>query len=340
MREEKNLNKNSKKKGFTLVELIVVLVILVILASIAIPLLLGYIDNARQKRLIADANAALKSSQTVITEVYNESGNLLDSSRRYKAWNMTGIDNATVYEDGKGYSKFRVWTGKPLVTNATEPIADNIASYTVKYAVYEVPSKDGTYALFYDGKEWTVYDTLEELEDSSKYVVSDGASSGIIYMWPNYPSCDTAMGEINVAEKDWYERDEQEPTEVTVTLHGFQHSKDSLSFISGDVKEYSIDVTFTREDERVTNTWEEANKVKVGSSYYDITADGNYIFLDKWSVADPMKQGYEADAPNNNLVWGPGEDGKVGIFSDTIIAMIFNKEITELYAVGYRDYEE
>ena len=36
-------------KGFTLVELIVVLVILAILAAILVPALLGYIDEARNK---------------------------------------------------------------------------------------------------------------------------------------------------------------------------------------------------------------------------------------------------------------------------------------------------
>ena len=48
---EMNIKRNNKKKkGFTLVELIVVLVILAILAAILIPALLGYIDRAREKK--------------------------------------------------------------------------------------------------------------------------------------------------------------------------------------------------------------------------------------------------------------------------------------------------
>ena len=39
--------KRKKDKGFTLVELIVVLVILAILAAILVPALLGYIDRAK-----------------------------------------------------------------------------------------------------------------------------------------------------------------------------------------------------------------------------------------------------------------------------------------------------
>ena len=42
------------KKGFTLVELIVVLVILAILAALLIPALTGYIDKANQDKVTAE----------------------------------------------------------------------------------------------------------------------------------------------------------------------------------------------------------------------------------------------------------------------------------------------
>ena len=41
--------KIKKKRGFTLVELIVVLVILAILAALLVPALTGYIDKAKKK---------------------------------------------------------------------------------------------------------------------------------------------------------------------------------------------------------------------------------------------------------------------------------------------------
>lgn len=46
--------KKNSKRGFTLVELIVVLVILAILAALLIPALTGYIDKARKSQVVAE----------------------------------------------------------------------------------------------------------------------------------------------------------------------------------------------------------------------------------------------------------------------------------------------
>lgn len=48
--------KLKEKKGFTLVELIVVLVILAILAALLIPALTGYIDKAKEKQITAETS--------------------------------------------------------------------------------------------------------------------------------------------------------------------------------------------------------------------------------------------------------------------------------------------
>jgi prepilin-type N-terminal cleavage/methylation domain-containing protein len=58
----------SAKRGFTLVEVIVVLVILAILAAIAIPALTGYIDKAKYKGYIQEARNIVMAYQTVYSE--------------------------------------------------------------------------------------------------------------------------------------------------------------------------------------------------------------------------------------------------------------------------------
>jgi prepilin-type N-terminal cleavage/methylation domain-containing protein len=56
------------KKGFTLVEVIVVLVILAILMSIAVPALTGYIDKARVMQFKVDIRTLRVATQTLILE--------------------------------------------------------------------------------------------------------------------------------------------------------------------------------------------------------------------------------------------------------------------------------
>lgn len=65
--------KENKKKGFTLVELIVVLVILAILAALLIPALTGYIDKAKRKSVVAETRQAVMAAQTLYDEEYGKS---------------------------------------------------------------------------------------------------------------------------------------------------------------------------------------------------------------------------------------------------------------------------
>lgn len=60
----------TKKNGFTLVELIVVLVILAVLAALLVPALTGYIDKARKSQVIAETRQILMATQTTMSEYY------------------------------------------------------------------------------------------------------------------------------------------------------------------------------------------------------------------------------------------------------------------------------
>ena len=58
------------KHGFTLVEIIVVLVILAILAAVAIPSVLGYVDEAKKAGIIQEAHGIYEAAQIAATKCY------------------------------------------------------------------------------------------------------------------------------------------------------------------------------------------------------------------------------------------------------------------------------
>lgn len=64
--------KLKNKKGFTLVELIVVLVILAILAALLVPALTGYIDKANNEKIIATTRQVVMAAQTEVSEAYGK----------------------------------------------------------------------------------------------------------------------------------------------------------------------------------------------------------------------------------------------------------------------------
>lgn len=64
------MERNNQKRGFTLVELIVVLVILAVLAALLVPSLTGYIDKAKKKAVITEARDVWTASQAALSECY------------------------------------------------------------------------------------------------------------------------------------------------------------------------------------------------------------------------------------------------------------------------------
>lgn len=80
------MKKNNR--GFTLVEMIVVMVILTILAAIMVPSLLGWIDEAKGKQYVLNARSVYMSAQTI-------------ESEKYAAWDGTvaGADHSLTEQD-------------------------------------------------------------------------------------------------------------------------------------------------------------------------------------------------------------------------------------------------
>lgn len=144
----------NSKKGFTLVELIVVIVIILILAAVLIPNVMRYIDSARKSAFQSEASGYL----TEITGYEAE----------YYAQNSTDIPNGTIgstgYELTGGILPANVTvtvqsvTSTPGVVNATAT-DKTIQVWVLNGAVTGFTYQDDTHFVnWQQDKGWTAVD--------------------------------------------------------------------------------------------------------------------------------------------------------------------------------------
>ena len=175
---KKSWEKKVDNKGFTLVELIVVLVILAILAAILVPALLGYIDRAKGSQILLNAKAALTAAQAEASNAYGTSKETSKTALTAKTADIA----KTADVSGKFY----------FVTGGNNKASDKAhAAWTVTYFAYtdEASPTDDSPAVYFDysTKSWvensnwkdakTAVDNGGKTADSS-ITVSDAAAFG------------------------------------------------------------------------------------------------------------------------------------------------------------------
>ena len=160
-RGEKSMKKSKicdGNRGFTLVELIVVLVILAILAAILVPALLGYIDRARSRQDILNAKNCMTATQAELTYMY--------ANRKDSFTDATGTNTATSGDYGDLFLKNSDFAQKIFKTADVEPYmfivgigkydvykdTDIHKAYTCYFAAYW--GKKDSDPIFFNGSTW------------------------------------------------------------------------------------------------------------------------------------------------------------------------------------------
>ena len=90
----------NKKKGYTLVELIVVLAILAILAAMLVPALTGYIDKANKEKIVAETRQVVMAAQTTASEMFAD--NKTDSEIKAELESELADNDALILAEVKG----------------------------------------------------------------------------------------------------------------------------------------------------------------------------------------------------------------------------------------------
>lgn len=123
------------KKGFTLVEMIVVLVIMAVLAAVMIPSMIGWIDSAKEKQIVLEARSGYLAAQALVQEEY------------IKGTSYRDIDASVITDED--IDAIARTEGENTVLSVDE-------NYLITEYTYEVTKNRTTYTARFDGDLWTV----------------------------------------------------------------------------------------------------------------------------------------------------------------------------------------
>ena len=155
------MKKKMNDKGFTLVELIVVLVILAILAAILVPALLGYIDRARESQIVLNGKSVLTAAQAEMSSLYGQTSYVDDGDIASSAEEEIAKRIARTSDVPKD-AEFAFGTKD----GQSDTNKDNHNSYVVDWVKY---TQDGK-TIYYNGSTW--------ITDGTTVAHSAGFTSG------------------------------------------------------------------------------------------------------------------------------------------------------------------
>lgn len=147
-RRMENTKKN--KKGFTLVELIVVLVIIAILAAVLIPTMTNYIGKARKSAAMSSAKTMVTACAAAATDVIGESGGFGADD------GLTADTACTTFDDTKGFAKAATGYGAVFTKSGVTDKCITSVTIDADGSVTNLVYKEGKYTVTYADGKYTV----------------------------------------------------------------------------------------------------------------------------------------------------------------------------------------
>lgn len=153
------IRKLKDRKGFTLVELIVVLVILAILAALLIPALTGYIDKANQEKVISETRMVTMAAQSTLSEAYGQGKITTSTSDSDLTAYMTAVKKLAEVEN-------KDWS-VAISVSTTDGKVGQVTALELWDGSYGCVYKDGQY--YCKGNDKNVNVPAAEFSDSIKW---------------------------------------------------------------------------------------------------------------------------------------------------------------------------
>ena len=152
--------KRNNKKGFTIVELVIVIAVIAILAGVLIPTFAGVISKANESKALQEAKNAYTADLALLDGQAENYNNTKYQNPVYAATeDVTPADDIVYYTlTNEKYEKFTGDTFDSETTYYTVTSYTSICKGTFSgenYTTYTI-TVDDEYECTYDGDEWTV----------------------------------------------------------------------------------------------------------------------------------------------------------------------------------------